>query len=567
MSLLRIAGGRVIDPANGVDEVRDVWIAGGRVVAAPGDPGAKADRTIDAGGDVVMPGGVDVHCHIAGPKVNAARALRPEEGREAGFVRRSGALRSGTLGSVPSTYATGYKYAGLGYTTAVDAAVPPLGARHVHHELRDTPVIDAAFLALMGNNHYVMDRVAAGEWDRLRDYVAWLLGATGAFGVKVVNPGGVERWKQGKGDVATLDDEVPGFGVTPREILTALARAVDELALPHPIHVHGLNLGLPGNAETMLETLRALDGHRAHMAHVQFHSYGGHPGDLRRFDSRVAPLAEYVNEHPELTVDVGQVLFGETTSMTADGPVGQYLHTVTGRKWLSHDVELETGCGIVPITYEEKNAVHALQWAIGLEWFLRVEDPWRVALSTDHPNGGSFLAYPEIIALLMDRGLRAEVLARLPARVRARSGLGELSREYSLSEIAVVTRAGPARMLGLAAKGHLGPGADADVAIYTPDDDRRRMFALPRYVLKGGEVVIDGGEVRSSPRGTTFRVAPEYDREVVGSIRDWFERDGSIRFANFELGEEELGGTVLERRPDSPQEHKGHGGKHREDSS
>ncbi len=36
----------------------------------------------------------------------------------------------------------------------------------------------------------------------------------------------------------------------------------------------------------------------------------------------------------------------------------------------------------------------------GIEWFLRVEDPWKVALSTDHPNGGSFLSYPQIIALL-----------------------------------------------------------------------------------------------------------------------------------------------------------------------
>ena len=55
---------------------------------------------------------------------------------------------------------------------------------------------------------------------------------------------------------------------------------------------------------------------------------------------------------------------------------------------------MEAGCGIVPITYEDKNVVHALQWAIGLEWYLLVEDPWRVAMSTDHPNGGSFLAYP-----------------------------------------------------------------------------------------------------------------------------------------------------------------------------
>jgi formylmethanofuran dehydrogenase subunit A len=540
MRWLRIAGGRVVDPAHGViDEVRDVWIGDGRVIEAPGDPGTRADRTIDARGYVVMPAGVDVHCHIAGSKVNAARALRPEDHRGAGMPRRPG-LRSGTGGSVPSTFATGYQYAGLGYTMAVDAAIPPLGARHAHHELRDTPVIDKAILVLMGNNHFVMDRIRAGESGRLRDYVAWLLNATRAYGVKVVDPGGVECWKQGQGRLAALDDPVPTFGVTPRQIVVELARAIDALGLPHPIHLHGLSLGVPGNWETTMEMMRALDGHRAHLAHVQFHSYGGTADAVGSLDSRAAELADYLNDHPGLSVDVGQVLFGETTSMTADGPVGQYLHDVTGRKWISQDVELETGCGIVPITYDDKNFVHALQWAIGLEWYLRVDDPWRIAMSTDHPNGGSFLAYPEVIALLMDRGLRADWLKRLPGRVRERSGLAELSREYTLAEVAVITRAAPARMLGLTTKGHLGPGADGDVAIYAPDPDKRRMFALPRYLIKAGAVVVDDGDLRAAPAGMTRTVTPDYDPEVVPEIAAWFDRDSSIRLANFSVQEEDL---------------------------
>ncbi len=550
MSRLLIAGGRVVDPAHGVDGPADVWIDGGVVIPAPapGDPDARPDRTIDARGYVVMPAGVDVHCHIAGPKVNAARALRPEESRGPGLPRSPArGARSGTLGSVPSSFATGAKYAGLGYGTAVDAAIAPLGARPAHHEFRDTPIIDKAFLVLLGNNHYVMDRIKGGERERLRAFVAWMLGATRAFGVKVVNPGGVEAWKQGGGNVATLDDVVPHFGVTPRQILTEIARAVDDLALPHPMHLHGLNLGLPGNAGITLETMQALDGHRAHLAHVQFHSYGGDPGDLARFDSRAGPLAEYVNAHPDLTVDVGQVLFGETTSMTADAAVGQFLHRVTGRKWVSHDLELETGCGVVPITYDDKNAVHALQWAIGLEWYLRVDNPWRVAMSTDHPNGGSFLAYPQIIALLMDRGHRADVLKTLPEKVRARSGLADLSREYSLPEIAIITRAGPARILGLAHKGHLGPGADADVTIYAPDDDKQRMFALPRYLIKAGEVVLDDGDLRAWPEGRTMHVAPEVDPAAEAPIAAWFEASSSIQFANYPVRDDEVANALAVR--------------------
>jgi formylmethanofuran dehydrogenase subunit A len=136
--LFLIAGGYIYDPANGIDgQVKDIWIEGGRIVEPPSDLNVKPSRTLNAAGLVVMPGGIDMHCHIAGPKVNAARKLRPEEKRRGETISRTPITHSGTMGSVPSTFATGYKYAGLGYTTAFDAAVPPLAARHVHEEFDD----------------------------------------------------------------------------------------------------------------------------------------------------------------------------------------------------------------------------------------------------------------------------------------------------------------------------------------------------------------------------------------------------------------------------------------------
>src|SRR3954464_7627211 len=95
--LIKISGGTVYDPANGIDgEVRDIWIAAGRIVAGPSDPATRPTRDIDARGLVVMPGGVDMHCHIAGPKVNVARKMRPEEKRKAPPVRRTPLIRPGT---------------------------------------------------------------------------------------------------------------------------------------------------------------------------------------------------------------------------------------------------------------------------------------------------------------------------------------------------------------------------------------------------------------------------------------------------------------------------------------
>src|SRR5437660_12358496 len=132
-------------------------------------------------------------------------------------------------------------------------------------------------------------------------------------------------------------------------------------------------------------------------------------------------------------------------------------------------------------------------------------------MSTDHPNGGSFLAYPQIVQLLMDRSHRQEVLKRVHPRVLQRCTLKDLDREYSLYEIAIITRAAPARMLGLPHKGHLGVGADGDVAVYTPGTDKKRMFELPRWVIKAGELVVEQGEVREEVYGRTLQVAPAYD--------------------------------------------------------
>ena len=535
-----IRGGTVYDPANQLDGVQqDVWIEDQQIVAPPAEPQPQPVRVIDASGLIVMPGGVDMHCHIAGPKVNAGRLLRPDDRRKAAAVSRTEHTRSGTMGSVPSTFATGYRYAGLGYTTAIDAAVSPLTARQVHAEFADTPCLDKGFLAVLGNHRFVLEAVREKRQQHLTNFVGWLLNAVKGYGVKVVNPGGVEVWKQrAGGNVQGLDEVVPTHGITPRQILCGLAQAVDDLQLPHALHIHCNNLGIPGNWTTTLASMQALEGRRGHFTHVQFHSYGGGDEDENTFNSKTLPLAEYINEHPELTVDVGQVLFGDTTSMTGDGPLGYYLHKLNGGRWYSHDVELEGACGVSPIKYKRKNLVHAIQWAAGLEWFLLVRNPWQVALSTDHPNGGSFLAYPQIIRLLMDKAYRWDFLQTLPPKIRQRTILSDLDRQYTLSEISIITRAAPARILGLPHKGHLAPGADADITIYSPHADLEFMFQLPRYVLKAGTLLIDDYRPLPPPPGLTLFSTPSYDLDFHSHLSSWFDLHSTVTFQHYPVDDD-----------------------------
>jgi len=531
---LRIAGGAVHDPANGIDgEVRDVCIEDGRIVGSlpAGTP------TVDARGMVVMPGGVDIHAHFASSSCNHGRRLLPEE-HAADPVPAPALLddeppaRSGTGGTIPTTFATGYRYAGLGYTTAFDAAVAPIMARHTHEELDDTPLLDAGCFVLLGNDEYLLRQIAAGEQERARHYVAWMLGATGGYAVKIVNPGGIEAWKAGQRNLTDIDQALGASSVTPRAILDSLTDAANDLKLPHPVHIHGNNLGQAGNSATTLATMQALAGRRAHFTHLQFHCYGGEAG--KGWSSAASKVIEYVNGHPEHSVDVGQVMFGPATTVTADGPVEYLLYSTSGRKWVNIDVEMETGCGIVPYSYREKAAVATLQWAVGLELFLLAKDPWRVVLSTDHPNGGSFLSYPALIRLLMDRTAREEQLKLANPKLLDGSALADgLSREYSLNEIAIVTRAGPARLLGLAGKGHLGVGADADVTVYARDGDIARMFASPRYVIKAGRLVVEEGQLRRAPRGRRLHVRPGFDQSVVRDLRKHFETFGTVAYDNY----------------------------------
>ena len=249
--------------------------------------------------------------------------------------------------------------------------------------------------------------------------------------------------------------------------------------------------------------------------------------------SESAKVAEEFNARPNLTTDAGAVLFGNTVTITADGPWQHLLYKLTWRKWGNIDVENETGCGVVPYTYKEKNLVNAIQWAVGLELLLLINDPWRVHLTTDHPNGAAFWRYPEIIQLLMDAEFRRERLKRLAPKALKRIVLPELDREYTLSEIAIITSAGPARALGLPQKGHLGVGADADVAIFNENPDRAQMFAYPRYVLKGGEVVIEEGEIRKAVEGKGLLVRPAYDEEVNEFLRPLFQQYYTMSFDNY----------------------------------
>jgi formylmethanofuran dehydrogenase subunit A len=555
---LVLKNGVVYDPINGVDgEVMDIFVSDGKIV----EKTAGNAKVVDLKGCTVMPGGVDPHSHILGSKLSIARLTSPESNRHYPYPATS-KTRSGVAGIIPSSFATGFLYSAMGYTTVVEPALPSVKALGAWEEIEDIPGLDIGLLPMFCNSMITFKYVQDNDISGLAAYIAWTLKSVGGLGVKVVNPGGTYAWAYGK-NVCGLEDQIPEWDVTPRRIMTSIANAVSELGLPHPMHFHPNNLGRPGNVETTMQQLDALKGTKTvgkkkqvvHLAHMSFDCLGVVEDGMSQWKDVASGglrFAEYYNKNKHFTVDLGQITFGPTMTMTGDGPFQYSLYQLTGgkAKWsnIPVDVELPGGAGIVPFTFEPTSPANAVQWAGPLEFALSLKDVSRLVLSTDHPNGGPFLKYPLVISWLMSKKQRETWLEMVHKFAHERSTLAEIEREYTLNEIAITTRAAPAKILGLEkTKGHLGIGADADISVYGFNPEKTDLARNPELILKyftqtkltikEGQQIFKNGVIAKQISSRVISIHPKLnddlsqriDRELEDMMGRWF----SHSFSNY----------------------------------
>jgi len=553
MSEYIIKNGHVFDSVTGIKgDKKDISVKDGKIV----DKVGSSAKIVDAKGKTVMAGALDIHAHVAGPKVNAGRWYRPED-KHFDSHKVPGITRIEGGKSIPTVFKTGYAYARMGFTFVMEAAMPPMYARHVHEEIHDTPIIDEAALPVFGNNWFILEYLKNQEIENTAAYIAWILRQTKGYGVKCVNPGGTEAWAWGL-NCLTIHDPVPYFDITPAEIITGLIAANEYLGLPHSFHLHQNDLGNPGNYTVTLDSLKFAEGVKPknnfgreqvlHSTHLQFHSYGG--DSFANIDSKAKEVMDYVNKQKNLTIDTGQVTLDETTTMTADGPFEHHLHALNHLKWFNVDVELETGAGVVPYIYSPNVTVNAIQWAIGLELALFAKDPERCFITTDHPNAGPFTRYPRVYSWLMSKKVRDERLNTFKNadKVISATYLAEIDREISLYELAQMTRSGPARALGLSKDyGGLAPGMNADIAIYNIDPDNfpttsadiEKAFANVAYLFKDGKICVEEGKIVDMGHKQTFWVDAKVNenKQVMHDIKEKFLKYYSLNENNYPVPE------------------------------
>ena len=513
----------------GKSEIRDLVLNGEFICSTmPDDSRADSEYRLD--GHIVVPGGIDIHTHIGGGKVNIARLLLPEMVEHTGSNSKRNGNESNWIAPlsspVPGTWETGRRYLEMGYTACFEPAVLPANARHAHAEMADTPWLDTGGYLLLGNDRLLLEWIRdCVPQQQINDYVGWMLRAHQCCAVKVVNAGGIDAFKFNQRHL-NVDDQHLHFGITPRQILRSLSHAVESLGIAHPLHVHCSNLGLAGNIAATMATIDAVEGRRLHLTHAQFHCYAA--DGPHGYSSAAKLLADRVNSDPSLSIDVGQVQFGQTVTLSGD-TMHQYANRnlARPRKAIFQDLECQAGCGVLPFRYRQDQYVHGLLWTIGIELFLRVEDPLRVFLTTDHPNGAPFTSYPHIIRLLMDYDFRMSVFSRLHPDVQKSSPLPSLKREYSLEEIIKMTRLGPARALGLKNRGSLIDGSLADVVVYERSENPEQMFARPRMVFRRGKLVYRDGVFLNDAMKSTVIANVQVDSQMNDLLnRIWRSRYG-----------------------------------------
>ena len=114
---------------------------------------------------------------------------------------------------------------------------------------------------------------------------------------------------------------------------------------------------MAGNIKTILDTIKAREGRRMHLAHVQFYGYDNK--GKKGFSSGAMQLCDAVNKNKNITVDVGQVMFQPTVTISSD-ILRQFSarKNASPKKWIT--TELEDGEGIVPYSYKKRKLCKCL---------------------------------------------------------------------------------------------------------------------------------------------------------------------------------------------------------------
>lgn len=430
---LILRGARVVDPLNGIDAVMDVAVADGKIQAVAEKITEPAKETLDFTGCVLQPGIIDSHVHLGTMWGSAYGPKMLAMNGVTTCLDMAGPLYD-VLDNVPE-YGAGINMAILQF------ASPPFTFK---------------------NNHPTKEEMVELIDKSLKD---------GALGVKLL------------GGHYPLTPEVSSL-----LIKTALERRA-YVAWHAGTSEHGSNI------EGMIEAVTMANGHPMHLAHINAYCRGAIKNELD--EAQIA--VELLEKNPNVFCE-SYISPKNGTRLTCDEN-GKIQSKVTGNCLrhfgFSEDKEGVKGALLAGKAFVVYDAGGYSDLMTGPEAVKRWEEA-----GTD--VGGSFNINPPIPRIQLaelkrkDGGFVVDAISTdggcIPRNVIISQGLSLVKLDVlTLPEFVQKTSLNPARMLRLKQKGHLTPGADADITIY----DFERQVPVASFV-EGRKVLFEGNVVGKS---------------------------------------------------------------------
>ncbi|MBM4188074.1 MAG: amidohydrolase family protein [Gemmatimonadetes bacterium] len=456
---LVLAGGRVMDPASGLDSVRNIGITGGQIAAISADPLAGT-TVVDVSGHVVAPGFIDLHAH---GQTEGDMELQAQDG----------------------------------VTTALEmeVGVYPVAPWYQSREGK-SPINFGATVSHIASRFYAFHGVEIGHWLVNREKTAALIGPMPAGANEPASEAQIE--KMGGAIRQGLSEGALGVGFGINYVPAASGAEIEQMFAiaaerKVPVFVHTRAFGIAPIREAI--TTARKTGAALHVVHLGSSSGSDAPAALALIDSAKAAgqdLTTEVYPYTAASTALESALFNPGWQSNLKIDYGDLAWAATGERLTKATFDKYRKEGGWVIIYMMKDEF--VDQVIGHPGVMIASDGVPFVNGTGHPRGaGSF----------------ARVLGHYS---RERKVLGLMD---ALSRMTIL----PARRLETAApamakKGRLAVGADADITVFNPETviDRATFqqptqpsAGIPHVLVGGAFVVRDGQLVKGAMPGKPIR--------------------------------------------------------------
>ncbi len=540
MEKITIKNGLVYDPLNDIKgEVKDILIEEGKFVEQFSSEGEV--KEINASNKTVVPAALDIHTHVASRQVNWARLLGT---KNEAYKRAWNGL---TLDNIATQYISN------GYTFLLEANVYPSLAKQTTFNFTNLPGLDKGMLLNVSNLWALESEFEREKVEEISYFISDLLRICKGFGIKVYNPFEAETW-----NFNLLRDELDKEGrlysFSPLSVYSSLTKAVEKLKLPHSIHAHidGYETEIgQKNVIKVLETIKGIESEVVqdngfsrsqtfHLSHANAYN----------IDGNNSKLIDLLNTNQNLDIDVGMVSFNEINPLiTSDRHLIKRYDNLDDHKIIKNAVESEGDSFVTLRKLKKSNKQDCILWANALELALKVKNKWQVQLSFNFPNYSDISSLPQITSWLISKKARETFMDGMNDIFIDDTSLADLDDVLSFYEYIILTRASPAKSMGLASiKGGFTPGADGDVNILDIDIDEidlsnefEKLASALRnveYVIKNGEILKHGDKINLKNEGKIFWTEGHVDgqakEKIMSKKREFYQKYYSIFYNRLE---------------------------------